>query len=100
MRLSDFLPYAHDLDDAPQLAAVALLWVNLLTVERAIVSAHPCLAGEDPVDREEILGAAILSLAPLLRRAINEYRGAIRPPTCSPSSPIRPAAKTRGDIPF
>lgn len=100
MNLSDFLPYAHDLDDAPQLAAVALLSASLILAERALLSAHPCLAGEDPADRQELLGAAIVSLAPVLHRALDEYRDAICPQSRDSASPLRPASKSRDEIPF
>ncbi len=95
----DFLPYSHDLDDAPQLAVVALLWANLLAVERALHSAHPCIAG-DPDEREELIGAAIVSLASLLRRALDEYRDAISPQSCSSSGPHLPQSNSRDEIPF
>lgn len=71
------LPDHLDLDDAPQLAAIAVLWVALHTVERALIAAHPALIGDDPIDADEHLAAAVVSLAGVLRTALEQYRRAL-----------------------
>jgi len=97
------LPAPHDLDDAPQLAAVAVLWFALHTIERALLAAHPALIGDDPVDAEEHLAAAVLSLASVLRTALDQYRVALEAALDSTHGRVVSAPKPgdkSDDIPF
>jgi len=97
------VPAPEDLDDAPQLAAVAMLWFALHLIDRALVAAHPALIGDDAVDAEEHLAAAVLSLASVLRTALDQYRRALEDALDSTNGPAvsstKPGDKSDG-FPF
>ncbi len=70
-----------DLDDHPQLAALAIVRDALAIASTALLAAHPHLVGDDIEHATDDTANVILHAADTLRAAIDAYRRLVTRPT-------------------
>jgi hypothetical protein len=100
----DWTPKISDLENAPELGTLGILWAALNVVEQAI-PAHVGEYDQEDLAPEHRLADVVLRLARLLRNAVEEYRtvsqriaSGDRP--CPTLRHTSRSALGKGDIPF
>ena len=93
-------PFPCDLDDAPELASIAILAHTLTIVEAALISAHPHIVGDDFDSPEERIADLLLRLADHTRAAVRNYRRVVDQRNYPARWHQLPSSKPDDEFPF